>query len=250
MAQGTFPVDGLSSVGSEGRETWAKIYAAEKDAWSVPIINKAVSAELYEKFIGGRENLQIFLPMCGRSPDMIWLASQGHNVTGVEWVGSAVEKFFKENNLEYEVKTDVNVGQGKGALYSAKTAAIKIYCCDFFLVTAEVINKFDLILDVGSVSGVEKTSRDAYGIIIRNLLKPKGGILLSTFNFDQNLRKILPFAIAPEEIQTMFGNDFEITAAQTDGSEKFRKFYAVEHIFDVMKLPTFEWNIHLLTAKI
>ena len=74
-------------------------------------------------------------------------------------------------------KTDVNVGQGKGVLYSAKNAQIRIYCCDFFLVTGEAINKHDLIWDVGSVSAVDKPYRDAYGAIIRSLLKPKGSIL-------------------------------------------------------------------------
>ena len=80
------------------------MYATEIDGWSVPVINTAVSAEVYEKFTGGIKNLDIFLPMCGRSPDIVWLASQGHHVTGVDWVEPVVEKFFKENNLEYEVK--------------------------------------------------------------------------------------------------------------------------------------------------
>ena len=249
MAQEKISVENLSVVGIEGKEVWTKLYAAEKDSWSFPIINTALSAEVYEKFTGGRKNLDIFLPMCGRSPDIIWLASQGHRVTGVEWVESAVEKFFKENNLEYDVKADVNLGQGKGALYSAKTAPISIHCCDFFSVTSEGINKFDLIWDVGSLCVVDIPQRDAYGVIIRSLLKPKGSILIATYNYDQALWNKPPFAIPPEEIQRMFGKEFDIVTAQSDGVEKLKKHYTIEEIFDAAKLPYFEWNFQLLNAK-
>ena len=38
----------------------------------------------------------VFVPLCGKSRDMLWLRKQGHTVLGVEWSAMAVQAFFKE----------------------------------------------------------------------------------------------------------------------------------------------------------
>ena len=40
---------------------------------------------------------RVFVPLAGKSLDMIWLAAQGHSVVGVELSASAVEAFAAEN---------------------------------------------------------------------------------------------------------------------------------------------------------
>ena len=42
---------------------------------------------------------RVFVPLCGKSLDMIWLAEQGHQVIGVELSPIAVGDFFRENGL-------------------------------------------------------------------------------------------------------------------------------------------------------
>lgn len=37
---------------------------------------------------------RVFVPLCGKSLDMLWLAQQGHEVIGVELSSIAVEDFF------------------------------------------------------------------------------------------------------------------------------------------------------------
>ena len=51
---------------------------------------------------GGSKSVRFFLPLCGKSTDLIHLYNEGHTVTGVEGVPFVVEQFFRENNLEYE----------------------------------------------------------------------------------------------------------------------------------------------------
>ncbi len=38
----------------------------------------------------------VFVPLCGKSIDMAWLAAQGYDVVGVELVETAVQAFFTE----------------------------------------------------------------------------------------------------------------------------------------------------------
>ncbi|MBB4815130.1 hypothetical protein HNP03_003766 [Pseudomonas rhodesiae] len=39
---------------------------------------------------------QVLVPLCGKSLDLIWLASLGHRVLGVELSEQAVQTFFSE----------------------------------------------------------------------------------------------------------------------------------------------------------
>src|SRR5690606_4025450 len=45
---------------------------------------------------------RVLVPLCGKSLDIIWLASQGHNVLGVELSSLAIEQFVQENGLTAE----------------------------------------------------------------------------------------------------------------------------------------------------
>src|SRR3569623_953180 len=53
----------------------------------------------------------IFIPLCGKSKDMLWLRAQGHAVIGVEVVARAVEAFFAENALPGTPRRHGGVGE-------------------------------------------------------------------------------------------------------------------------------------------
>ena len=44
----------------------------------------------------------VFVPLCGKSLDMVWLLEQGFSVTGCEISELAVQQFFTENSIPYE----------------------------------------------------------------------------------------------------------------------------------------------------
>ena len=48
---------------------------------------------------------QVFVPLSGKSLDMVWLAEQGHRVLGVELSELAVRQFFDERGLVPAVHT-------------------------------------------------------------------------------------------------------------------------------------------------
>ena len=49
---------------------------------------------------------KVFVPLCGKSRDMLWLNQQGHTVLGVELSKFAVQAFFTEN--EYTPQHETN----------------------------------------------------------------------------------------------------------------------------------------------
>lgn len=56
-----------------------------------------------DKLTINRENLRFFFPLCGKALDMAWLASLGHFIVGVEFTKEAIEDFFKENNISFNI---------------------------------------------------------------------------------------------------------------------------------------------------
>ncbi|MCB2711184.1 hypothetical protein KQ907_15800, partial [Listeria monocytogenes] len=49
-----------------------------------------------------RGNEQVFVPLCGKSLDMCYLAEKGPDLLGCELSELAVRQFFEENGLEYQ----------------------------------------------------------------------------------------------------------------------------------------------------
>src|SRR5699024_2930193 len=45
----------------------------------------------------------VLVPLCGKSVDMLWLASRGYRVVGVELSEQAVRAFFAEHGLQPQV---------------------------------------------------------------------------------------------------------------------------------------------------
>ncbi|CAB4033218.1 thiopurine S-methyltransferase-like, partial [Paramuricea clavata] len=61
--------------------------------------------ENIEFLTDSKQNRRVLVPFCGKTLDLLWLVKQGHTVIGIEAVQKAIEDFFKENNISYEIKT-------------------------------------------------------------------------------------------------------------------------------------------------
>src|SRR4051812_24503622 len=82
----------------------------------------------------------VLVPLCGKSRDMIWLAQQGHQVTGVEWSPVACADFFKENGLTYQ-HTET------AGFVVFTSASITLWCGDFFALPPEAIAGVNALYD-------------------------------------------------------------------------------------------------------
>jgi thiopurine S-methyltransferase len=69
-----------------------------------PTKSSLVKAKKYLQKYWGKLNLpkksKVFVPLCGKSSDMLWLLAQGYEVVGVELSPLAAQGFFAENQLE------------------------------------------------------------------------------------------------------------------------------------------------------
>jgi len=82
--------------------------------------------------LGLKTGSQVFVPLCGKSLDMVWLAEQGHRVLGVELSKLAITQFFDERRLSPETRQSPF-----GTHYSA--GAWELICGDAFAISSEIL---------------------------------------------------------------------------------------------------------------
>ncbi len=140
---------------------------------------------------------QVFVPLCGKSLDMLWLRKQGLSVLGVELSPIAVQGFFEENG--YQAQHMVNE---KFECCSADE--IRILCGDFFDLSAADLAKVCVVYDRASMVALPPEMRERYVRHLVNILPPGTQILLITFDYPQTEMSGPPFSVSVEEVETLY----------------------------------------------
>ena len=98
---------------------------------------------LLQKFLpqfGLTAGMKIFVPLCGKTVDMLWLLEQGYEVIGVEVSPLACEAFFKEYDIQVTVTQHHDF-----MVYKNQDKTITLFCGDFFGLNKEILGHIDLI---------------------------------------------------------------------------------------------------------
>jgi thiopurine S-methyltransferase len=149
----------------------------------------------------------IFVPLCGKSLDLLWLAEQGHQVVGVEVSSLACESFFAENRID----ASVPVSEGPFRVHRAKDRPITIYEGDFFDLSSSQLGTVDALYDRASLIALPPELRQRYVQHLKTaLLAPETRGLLITVAYDQSTFPGPPFSVPPEEVQTLWQDRFRI----------------------------------------
>jgi thiopurine S-methyltransferase len=135
---------------------------------------------------------RVLVPLCGKSFDLLWLARQGCQVTGVELSTIAARSFFAESGLECET-TEID---GFTWLQNHE-AGIAIACGDYFEFSCGL---FDALYDRAALSAVSARKRPGYARHPRNLLNPAAFQLLVTLEFDDSDVEGPPYPVMPGEV--------------------------------------------------
>ncbi|NOT66919.1 MAG: thiopurine S-methyltransferase [Methylophilaceae bacterium] len=140
---------------------------------------------------------QVFVPLCGKSWDMLWLRDLGYEVIGVELSALAVQAFFAENGLSAH-----SYQQGKFSVSEA--GGIRIYCGDFFELTAELLADTAAVYDRAALVALPAEMRAVYAVHMQNLLASGTQILLVAFDYPQPEMQGPPFSVPADEVQALY----------------------------------------------
>jgi len=142
-------VEGWSELWQSGIHPWHNSQVNPKLAKHWPLLVQASGQDSTEK-------CRFFVPLCGKSKDLLFLASQGFDVVGCEGVAKACVDFFEENSIEFDLTKT-----GQFECYQAKSGGkIKLVCGDFFKITPNDLDgKFDCAWDRGSLVAIPVEKR-------------------------------------------------------------------------------------------
>lgn len=114
-------------MSSPDNELWQQSWRDGRMAFHQAAVNPLLAH--YWSSLGLPPGGTVFVPLCGRSLDLVWLAEQGHQVIGCELSPVAVRDFFGQLGL-----TPTQTALGPLTLW--QHGAIRIYCGDFFCADA------------------------------------------------------------------------------------------------------------------
>jgi thiopurine S-methyltransferase len=159
---------------------------------------------------------RVLVPLCGRSLDLGYLASRGHDVIGVEWSELACRAFFDEAGRAPSVTRE-------GSFTVFREGGVTIYQGDFFEFTPALAGKLGAIYDRAALIALPPELRPRYA-------KHLSGFAHSAAPGNFRVLQIVlqrtptdpggpPFSVTPEELETLYGKEFVIEALSRERIE-------------------------------
>ena len=148
---------------------------------------------------------RIFVPLCGKSRDLLWLRAQGHRVLGVEVSPLAVQDFFEENRLTPQVtrREPFEVWEADG---------LTLVCGNFFALTQEWLKDVHAVFDRASLIALPPEMRIRYATHMADILPPEARVLLITMEYPAHGMQGPPFSVDEHEVRTLYEKHFQVTS--------------------------------------
>ena len=139
----------------------------------------------------------VFVPLCGKSVDLRWLADQGAHVVGVELSLIAVESFFAEQGLTPRTSKE-------GAFAVWESGPIRLLCGDYFALAPADLAGAHIVYDRAALIALPPERRAEYVAHLDRLLPGARRTLLITLEYPQEQMQGPPFSVAEREVHSLF----------------------------------------------
>lgn len=118
-------------------------------------------------------NERVFVPLCGKSLDVMWLHERGHPVVGVELSEVAVKALFQAAGLSPQRAS-------QGDMSCSTHGQLSIFCGDFFSLTQAHLAGVRAVYDRAALTALPEDLRADYVAHLHAILPPDCQILLLT----------------------------------------------------------------------
>lgn len=146
---------------------------------------------------------QVFVPLCGKSLDMLWLRDAGHAVVGVELSAIAMEAFCMENGIPARRRVLAEFDR-----YEAPN--LNLLRGDFFALSPALLGPVSAVYDRAALISWVAELRAPYVEHLARLIAPGIETLLVTVEYPQEQMSGPPFSIDREEVRALYSRYFAI----------------------------------------
>lgn len=172
---------------------------------------------------------RVFVPLCGKTRDILWLLSAGYRVAGSELSQLAVEQLFGDLEL-----TPVITQTGALKHYAAKD--IEIFVGDIFALRQGDLGPVDGTYDRAALVALPAEMRCRYVAHLPELTDQAPQMLI-TFEYEQRAVEGPPFSVSHDEVRRHYGHRYQlslIASRDVPGGLK-GKCPAMEHVWIARK---------------
>ena len=178
---------------------WLEFWANNETNWHSDVVTQEL--EKYLGLLKLESGDTVFVPLCGKSLDMIYMLNRGFSVIGVEVSEIGIKQFFHENGLDFTISK-----VGEFDLYSAKN--IEIYCGDFFSLTSKHLCGVKAVFDRKSLIALDRNLRQKYVKHLNDIISLGVRILLITLHYPKHQMSGPPFSVDKSEVESLFSMAF------------------------------------------
>jgi len=168
---------------------------------------------------------RVFVPLCGKTRDILWLLQSGYRVVGAELSRLAVEQLFAEMELAPDVTQ-------AGPLTHFAAEDLDIYVGDIFELSGSELGQVDAVYDRAALVALPEAMRQRYADHLA-AITGRARQLLIAYDYDQSLQNGPPFAVGADEVRSLYGTHYEPTLlASVEVAGGLRgKCPATEHVW-------------------
>ncbi|WP_426241335.1 thiopurine S-methyltransferase [Psychrobacter sp. TWP2-1-2] len=189
-------------------EFWHSRWQEKRIGFNQSAVNPLLMS--YFKQLNVPAGSRVFVPLCGKSIDMAWLAAQGYDVVGVELVETAVQEFFTEQNISPTVHQYLDNPAIKYYQGQLSGQIITLWVADIFALTTEDIGSVNAVYDKAALIALPADMRVQYSAQMYQLSANAPQFII-TLTYDQSKKAGPPFSISSEQIQQYYGDNYHIS---------------------------------------
>jgi thiopurine S-methyltransferase len=146
---------------------------------------------------------RVFVPLCGKSLDLLWLREQRHDVVGVELSAVALESLCLQHDIPARRRPLEDFD-----IYEAEN--LRLFRGDLFALTAKLLGAVSAVFDRAALIAWAPEQRAAYVSQMTALTSPGTQTLLITVEYPQTQMAGPPFSVGNEDIERLYGGQHAI----------------------------------------
>jgi thiopurine S-methyltransferase len=175
---------------------WHQRWQRGETGWHLEHVNPLLAQSWPQ--LGIAPGARIFVPLCGKSEDLAWLARQGYRVVGVELSGAAVRAFFAEHGWTADIAK-------VGGVTRFRSGPVDILCGDYFDIGPGALGSVDAVYDRGALVALPPAMRERYVDHLRDVLPIPLPTLLITLDYPPHEMNGPPFPVSETDVTRYFG---------------------------------------------
>jgi thiopurine S-methyltransferase len=154
--------------------------------------------------LGVAPGARVYVPLCGKSLDMVWLAVRGYRVVGSELSALAVEEFFGEQQ-----RPNVAI-EPEGTFHRHVSGAFEILQGDALQLTPALLGPVQAAYDRAALVALPPSMREHYAQNFAALMPAGSRTLLIAFEYEQAIKDGPPFSVTPDEVEKLYNAAFQV----------------------------------------